>query len=123
MNDNLHEWGETEGKPIIPGFRARFLHSANMTFALWNIAPGALLPAHDHPHEQVAHVLEGEFELTIDGVTAIVKSGGVAVIPSNARHFGKAITSCRILDVFYPVREDYLTDDVQTVLQNAFQAS
>jgi len=55
----------------------------------------------------VANIIEGEFELTIDNETKILKPGDVAVIPSNAVHSGKAITDCRILDVFYPVREDY----------------
>ena len=41
------------------------------------------------------------------------------MIPSNATHSGRAITACRILDVFYPLREDYLKDSFQTVLQNA----
>ena len=56
----LHEWKNIEEKTIVPGFRARFIHSANMTFALWDIDAGASLPEHAHPHEQVVHLLEGE---------------------------------------------------------------
>ena len=58
-------------------------------------------------HEQVVNVLRGEFELTVDGETKHLKPNDVACIPSNAVHSGKAITDCYILDVFYPVREDY----------------
>lgn len=123
LHSNLHEWDKLEEKTIIPGYRAKFMHSANMTFVLWDIDARAPLPEHAHPHEQVTHLLEGEFELTINDVTCVMKAGGVAVIPSNARHSGKALTPCRILDAFYPLREDYMVDNLQTVLQNAHQSA
>jgi len=115
----LHEWKNIEEKTIVPGFRARFIHSANMTFALWNIDAGASLPEHAHPHEQVIHLLEGEFILTIAGKSNVIKTGSVAVVPSNARHSGKAVTACRTLDVFYPLREDYFPNSLRMVLQDA----
>ena len=58
-------------------------------------------------HEQVCNVLEGTFELTIDGESRQLGVGQVGVIPSNAVHSGRAITACRVLDIFHPVREDY----------------
>jgi quercetin dioxygenase-like cupin family protein len=94
-------------REIFPGFKVHFVHSANMTFAHWMIQAGSMLPAHSHPHEQVVNMVEGEFELTIDGETRRLGPGTVAVIPSNARHSGRAITDCRIIDAFYPIREDY----------------
>lgn len=98
-----------ESKELIPGFNVRFVHSGTMTFAHWVIKAGSILPKHSHEHEQVAHVLEGEFELTIEGKSMVVKPGTIGVIPSNAVHSGKAITDCRVMDVFYPIREDYRT--------------
>jgi quercetin dioxygenase-like cupin family protein len=90
-----------------PGYHARFVHSANMTFAHWDIEAGATVPEHAHDHEQVVNVLEGEFELTVSGESRVLGPGTVVVVPSNARHAGRAVTGCRILDVFYPVRQDY----------------
>jgi len=78
-----------------------------MTFAYWNIDKGAILPEHSHRHEQVANVLEGRFQLTIKAQSKILEPGDIAVIPSNVKHSGKAITKCRILDVFFPMRGDY----------------
>ena len=97
-----------DAEELIPGFSVRFVHSENMTFAHWEIEQDAELPEHSHMHEQVAHVTHGEFELTVDGETKVLGPGTVAVIPSNAVHSGRAVTACRILDVFYPVREDYV---------------
>lgn len=96
------------GREIVPGYFVKFIHTHNQTFAHWDVQPGAELPMHSHPHEQVCYVLEGEFELTIDDTTYSLEPGKVAVIPSNAKHSGRAITACKILDVFYPIREDYL---------------
>ena len=96
-----------EEKELVPGFRVRFVHTENMTFAYWNVAAGASLPSHSHPHEQVYNLLEGEFELTVGGETRVTTPGAVATIPPHVLHSGKAITDCRIIDVFYPVREDY----------------
>ncbi len=98
---------DIEEHELFPGLRARFVHSETMTFAYWRIAAGAALPEHAHHHEQVAHVLEGEFELKIDGERRRLAPGMVAVIPGNAVHSGTAITDCRILDAFHPVRDDY----------------
>ncbi len=92
---------------IVPGFRARFVHSGHMTLAYWNITAGASLPDHAHPHEQIVNIIEGEFEFTLDGDKRILKAGSVVNIPSNVKHSGKAITNCKIIDAFYPVREDY----------------
>ncbi len=96
---------------LLPGFKARMLHSERMTFVYWAITAGAVLPEHAHEHEQVCHVHEGEFELVIAGVHHRLKAGDVAVIPSQAIHSGRALTDCRVMDVFQPVRDDYRLPD------------
>lgn len=94
-------------REIMPGFSGKLLHTDRMTLAYWEITTGAELPLHDHPHEQVVNMLSGEFELTLAGKTHHLREGEVLVIPSGVPHSGKALTDCRILDVFQPVREDY----------------
>lgn len=95
-------------KELLPGFHGKMIHTENMTLAYWDIKAGSILPEHHHVHEQVAaQVLHGEFELTLAGETRVMKSGDIAVIPSNAVHSGRAITDCQLMDVFSPAREDY----------------
>lgn len=98
---------EIQPQDIAPGYRARFVHSVHMTFAHWEIDAGAPLPAHSHPHEQVVHIVQGRFDLIVDGQTYALSAGEVCVIRPGAVHSGVAITDCRIVDTFYPVREDY----------------
>jgi quercetin dioxygenase-like cupin family protein len=78
-----------------------------MTLAYWEIEEGATLPQHAHEHEQVTNLIRGSFRLTIDGMESTLSPGQVAVIPSGVSHAGIALTACEIIDVFYPVREDY----------------
>ncbi|MEM7456452.1 MAG: cupin domain-containing protein [Planctomycetota bacterium] len=98
---------DVEQKEIVAGFRGRMIHTDSMTLAYWSIAKDASLPAHHHVHEQVVNMLEGEFELVVDGTPHHLKPGDIVVIPSNVPHGGRAITDCRILDVFQPARDDY----------------
>jgi len=60
---------------------------------------------HSHPQEEVYEVIEGELELSIDGVTQVVRLGMVGIVPSDVHHSVKALTDGRLIIVDYPVRE------------------
>ena len=97
---------------ISRGFNARMIHTDTMTLAYVDVDDGADLPEHAHVHEQVLNLLEGRFELIVNGKSHILEAGDVYAIPSNAPHSGRALTTCRILDVFHPVREDFKSGNV-----------
>jgi len=94
-------------KEIIKGYTGRFLHMETFTIAFWNVKAGAEILEHSHPHEQTTQVTEGKFEMTIDGVSKIYTPGTIVRIPSFIKHGGRAITACKLTDVFCPVREEY----------------
>jgi quercetin dioxygenase-like cupin family protein len=94
-------------REIFPGFRARVLHSARMSESWVEAEAGAGFPEHQHPHEQIVNVLEGELEIVVGGVTHRLTPGQVLIIPSEVPHSGRAITKCRVLDVFAPSRDEY----------------
>lgn len=96
-----------EEREQMPGFHGRFIHTENMTLVYWDIKAGSPLPEHSHPHEQVINIIEGELELKAGAEVRTMKPGQVAVLAGNVPHSGKAITDCKVIDVFYPVREDY----------------
>ena len=103
----LIKLNDIKQKELVAGYKVRFVHSQNMTLAYWDIKAGAELPVHSHSQEQVASIIKGEFEFKVGKKTQIVGADSVVVIPSYKKHSGKAITDCKIIDVFYPTREDY----------------
>ncbi len=92
---------------LVAGYDAHLIHTTNASFSHVRVKLGHLLPLHSHMHEQVSYVLEGVFELTVDGVVHRLTVGDVFVIPANIPHSGVGITDCFMLDVFTPVRDDY----------------
>jgi quercetin dioxygenase-like cupin family protein len=93
-------------REMFPGATARFLHADNITIGYWNFEPGVPIPEHVHVHEQVFNIIDGVFDLTVNGDTKRMERGSAAIIPPNVKHGGRSITACTVIDVFYPVRED-----------------
>ncbi|HEX8893988.1 MAG TPA: cupin domain-containing protein [Terriglobales bacterium] len=91
----------------LPGWKGRYFHSANMTFAHYEFAAGSLIHEHAHPEEEVYEVIEGELEVTIDGTSQIVKPGVVGIVPANSRHTVRALTNGRLIVVDHPSRPDF----------------
>ena len=94
-------------REIFQGLRARLIHTDRVSHSWVTIDAGATFPEHQHPHEQIVSMIEGELELIVDGVAHRLTPGQVFVIPPDARHSGRALTACRVLDAFAPVRDDY----------------
>lgn len=91
----------------LPGWRGRYFHSSNMTFAHYEFDKGSTIHEHFHPQEEVYEVIEGELELTIDGAKQIVRPGVVAIVPGEARHSVKALTDGKAIIVDYPLRREF----------------
>lgn len=93
----------------LDGIRMNVLSGDRMMANWVRLEPGATVPDHAHPHEQIGLVLEGEIEMTIDGETRLLGPGNAYVIPGGVRHAGVGGQSgCLVLDVFSPPRGDYL---------------
>ncbi|AMR33819.1 hypothetical protein A0256_21450 [Mucilaginibacter sp. PAMC 26640] len=103
----FQSFSEIDTKEIAPGFFSKLIHTANNTINFIEVKAGCSVPDHSHIHEQCSFVTEGQFQLTVDGLAQVLDEGMFAVIPSNVRHSGLAITDCKLIDVFSPAREDY----------------
>jgi unsaturated pyranuronate lyase len=78
-----------------------------MTFGHYDFVRGASIHEHLHPQEEVYEVIEGELEVTIDGVTQIARAGMVAIVPSDVPHSVTALTDGRAIIVDYPLRREF----------------
>ena len=83
-----------------------------MLAQIW-LKKGAIVPTHSHESEQLTYVLQGALKFSIDGEELIVREGEVLHIPSMVPHQAEALDDCFELDVFSPIRQDWLdkTDD------------
>jgi quercetin dioxygenase-like cupin family protein len=105
-----YNWSELPARDRGKGIRLRTVHSQRMTAAHWEFEPETDLPEHSHPHEQLTLLQEGDFELTVGGVSRRLRIGDVVVIPPQVPHSGRALSASRVIDIFAPVREDFKED-------------
>jgi quercetin dioxygenase-like cupin family protein len=76
--------------------------------AEFRLEQGADLPRHSHPHEQTGYLVSGQIELTIGDETYRVKPGDSWCITGNVEHKAMALEDSVAIEVFSPVREDYI---------------
>jgi quercetin dioxygenase-like cupin family protein len=103
----MQHLNEIQSKEVIPGLYGKFLHGDKSTMAIWEIKKGSVLPTHYHDNEQITYVVEGELQMTIGEKTTVFTAGCVQVIHANIPHSAIALTDCRVIDCWAPVREAY----------------
>jgi quercetin dioxygenase-like cupin family protein len=95
-------------KELAPGVTIKAGSGEKMTLSHFSMAPGAVIPEHSHPHEQMGTVLKGRIELIIGEDKKVVSKGDYWLVPSNVVHQGRALDEAsEILELFAPIREDY----------------
>ncbi len=110
--------------PVISGFGAlaglpwerindkierRVLSGKQGMIVWWRLKAGARAEAHRHPHEQIVWMLKGQMDFRIGDERRSMRAGDVAVIPGETEHEGSFPEDAEVIDVFSPVREDFLT--------------
>jgi quercetin dioxygenase-like cupin family protein len=120
MSTNSGEGAATPGafhvilaeQPTFSGFAGITMQALAGTKVMVNrvvIPPGAVVPEHQHPHEQAGYVLEGTLFLMVQGETWELTPGAAYVLPGGTSHGASCgPEGCVVLDVFGPPREDYL---------------
>ena len=71
----------------------------------------AVVPLHHHESEQITYILEGALKFELQGREVVVRKGEVLTIPSHVPHRAVALEDTVDLDVFAPIRLDWLTKD------------
>jgi quercetin dioxygenase-like cupin family protein len=89
----------------------QMIHTETMTLARMTLRQGAVVPMHEHENEQIATVLEGRVRFIVDGEERVVEAGSSVPLATNVPHEVEALVDSIVLDVFSPVREDWLSGD------------
>jgi quercetin dioxygenase-like cupin family protein len=106
-----YNWTEVPEEQMSAAISRQVIHGETMTVARIRLRKGAIVPLHQHVNEQISTVESGVMRFVIAGEERIMRSGETLTIPPNAPHLVEALEDSQALDVFSPVREDWIRGD------------
>ena len=108
MPPRLHRWDEIALEKITEMFSQKIVAGEREMLAQIYLKRGALVPLHTHESEQMTYVLQGALRFVVEGEEIIVREGEVLHIPSGAPHQAEALEDPFELDIFSPIRREWL---------------
>ena len=100
---------DVTGTPCEPGVSRKILsYSENLMMCEIHFETGAKGNFHRHVHEQITYIAKGSFSFTIAGETKVVSQGDSVYMPPNAEHGVTCLEAGILVDVFSPMRKDFL---------------
>jgi len=108
-----YRWDEIELEKVTEMISRKLVTGEREMLAQIYLKKGALVPMHQHEAEQMTYILQGALRFMVDGQEITVREGEVLHLPSNVPHQAEALDDTFELDVFSPIRHDWLnkTDD------------
>lgn len=110
---NLYTWDKMEKEVLNESIGRKMVYGEKAMVAQIFIAKGGVVPEHFHESEQLTYILEGALKFQLEGKEVVVNKGQVLHIPSNVPHSAVALEDTVDLDIFSPIRHDWVnkTDD------------
>ena len=106
-----YTWDEMEREVLSETIARKIISGDKAMVAQVFLAKGAVVPEHFHESEQITYILEGALRFDIEGKEVVVGKGQVLRIPSNVPHRAVALEDTLDLDIFSPIRRDWLKKD------------
>jgi quercetin dioxygenase-like cupin family protein len=109
----LHRWDEIALEKVTEMFSRKIVSGDREMLAQVYLKRGCIVPMHSHESEQMTYVLQGTLKFLVGGEEITLREGEVLHIPSWVGHQAEALDDTFSLDVFSPIRQDWLeqTDD------------
>lgn len=102
-------WQEAQPQDAGNGMTRRVMAYNEEIMAVENtFEKGAIAPVHSHVHTQIAYVVEGAFDFQIAEEVRTVRKGDSLMLPSNVPHGCTCLKAGIVLDVFTPMRKDFV---------------
>lgn len=96
-------------REALPGIRIKTLaYGERVLMSKFEMEAGAALPSHSHPHEQTGYLLSGRIVLHIGCSSREMGPGDSWCVPSGVAHRAEILEDSSALEIFSPLREDYL---------------
>jgi quercetin dioxygenase-like cupin family protein len=109
-------WSEVPKENVTPVIARQIVTGAQAMAGMITLQKDSYVPRHSHVSEQLTYVIEGALKFLIDGEEIVVKAGEILVIPAWVEHEATAIEHTVELDIFSPIRKDWL-DGTDTYFQ------
>jgi quercetin dioxygenase-like cupin family protein len=101
-------------KQVLPGIELKTLVYGEKTlFTEFRLGQGSQLPSHAHPQEQTGYLVAGRIRLFIGDEIFEVEPGDSWCVLSNVEHHAEILMDSVAIEVFSPVREDYLPQTIK----------
>jgi quercetin dioxygenase-like cupin family protein len=107
-NARVHRWDEIALEKITEMISQKIVAGEREMLAQIYLKRGALVPMHTHESEQMTYILQGALKVMVDGEEITVREGEVLHIPSRVPHQAEALEDTFELDVFSPIRADWI---------------
>ena len=104
----LHRWDEIALEKVTEMLSRKVVTGEREMLSQVYLKRGCLVPLHSHESEQMTYVLKGALKFLIRGEEITVREGEVLHIPSRVEHQAEALEDTFELDVFSPIRQDWL---------------
>ena len=104
----VHRWDEIALEKITEMISQKIVAGEREMLAQIYLKRGALVPMHSHESEQMTYILQGALKVVVGGEVMTVREGEVLHVPSWILHQAEALEDTFELDVFSPVRQDWL---------------
>lgn len=101
--------GTAESRQLVEGVElSTLVHGEKTLMGQFKIAKGSEVPMHSHPHEQTGTLISGRLRFNVAGEIFDADPGDSWCLPGDVEHSAEALEDSVIIEVFSPVREDYL---------------
>jgi unsaturated pyranuronate lyase len=107
----LYKWDSVELETMSDVISRKVISGEKAMVAQVFLKKGAVVPEHHHESEQLTYIMEGALKFELEGQEVVVRKGEVLHIPSNVPHRAVALEDTLDLDIFSPIRKDWLTKD------------
>ena len=104
----LVRWDELALEKVTEMISRKVVTGEREMLAQIYLKKGCVVPMHSHESEQITYVLQGALRFLIDGEQITVREGEVLLIPSWVEHQAEALDDTFELDVFSPIRHDWV---------------
>ena len=104
----LHRWDEIALQKVTELLSRKIVAGEREMLVQSYVKRGCLVPMHAHASEQMTYVMHGALKFVVGGEEITVRDGEVLHIPSGVAHQAEALEDTFEIDVFSPVRHDWL---------------